>query len=463
MVSRDTRQVRATVAVAGFRRLLAVRLSGQLTDGVFQAALAGSVLFNPDRQATPMMIAAGATALVLPYSVVGPFAGVFLDRWSRRSVIVWSNLLRAVLVLPVAAMIFAGYEGGVFLVVALVIIGLGRLLLAGLSAAVPHLVPDRRLVTANAVVGTGGSVAYSVGLGCALLLLQIVFPAGDHGYAGIAVLATVGYLAATVLAWRSFSIEALGPDRVAGRRGGVGHELWAIVRGMAAGVRHLAAARGAAYAVAAQTGFRLLFGSLALATLLLYRNYFTGDGLNGLASRLGSVFAAGAVGVLVAAALTPAVTRRLGGWRWVTGLLVAVAVTLPVFGLPFSAPLLVVVVLVVNVAAQGIKIVVDTALQHECADAFRGRVFAVNDATFNIAYVVGMLVTALVIPVDGHSATVLAVAAGGCGLLAVGYAVMAGRWARQAGDDIAAPDSARLEGNDRTDAGTPQPSKGHTR
>ncbi|MGN9807740.1 hypothetical protein ACTMSW_00045 [Micromonospora sp. BQ11] len=57
---RWTNHGRLIEAPKGFRRLLAVRLGGQFTDGVFQAALAGSVLCNPDRQATPAAIAFAA-------------------------------------------------------------------------------------------------------------------------------------------------------------------------------------------------------------------------------------------------------------------------------------------------------------------------------------------------------------------------------------------------------------------
>lgn len=181
--------------------------------------------------------------------------------------------------------------------------------------------------------------------------------------------------------------------------------------------------------MAAQAGFRVLFGVLALAMLLLYRNGFAGDDLDGVPTQLGLVFAAGALGVLAAAALTPPVTRRIGGWRWVSGLLAAVAVA--VFGLPFHPLLLVVVVWVVNVAGHGIKIVVDTTVQRECADAVRGRVFAVNDTTFNLAYVLGMVLASRFIPDDGRSPALLGVAAVGYGCLTVAYAVAGGRWARQ--------------------------------
>ncbi|MEV0155154.1 MFS transporter [Micromonospora sp. NPDC050686] len=442
MANRRTHNLRAVLAGSAFRRLLGVRLGGQFTDGVFQAALAGSVLFNPDRQATPTAIALAAAVLVLPYSLVGPFAGVLLDRWSRRSVIWWTNLARAVLALPIAALVLVGDEGGLFLTGTLVVIGLGRLLLSGLSAATPHVVAADRLVTANAVAGTAGSVAYSLGMGVALALLGRVFPAGDHGYGALALLAPVGYVACAVLARAFFARDQLGPDEVVPHRPGVSGETAAVLRGMVDGIRHLGAARGAAYAMGAQAGFRVLFGALALALLLLYRSVFGADNLTGVSTQLGLVFAAGALGVLVAATATPWASRRVGGWRWVAGLLAAVAVAVPVFGLPFSPPLLVLLVLVVNVAGHGVKIVVDTMVQHECADVFRGRVFAVNDTVFNLAYVVGMVGASRFLPVDGRSAGLLFAAAVGYALLAGGYAMAAGRWARRVGDDIADPGRA---------------------
>ena len=40
--------------------------------------------------------------LLLPYSLVGPFAGVLLDRWRRRQVLLWANVVRTVLALVVS-------------------------------------------------------------------------------------------------------------------------------------------------------------------------------------------------------------------------------------------------------------------------------------------------------------------------------------------------------------------------
>ena len=89
--------------VRGLRRLVFVRVLSAFGDGAFQGALAVLVLFSPERQTDPAEIAAGFAVLLLPYSVIGPFAGALLDRWSRRRVIVWANLTRCALVAVVAA------------------------------------------------------------------------------------------------------------------------------------------------------------------------------------------------------------------------------------------------------------------------------------------------------------------------------------------------------------------------
>ena len=77
-----------------FRRLFAVRVASQLTDGVFQVALASYVVFSPERAPGPGAIAAALAVVLLPFSVLGPFVGVLLDRWSRRQVLARANFVR---------------------------------------------------------------------------------------------------------------------------------------------------------------------------------------------------------------------------------------------------------------------------------------------------------------------------------------------------------------------------------
>src|ERR671930_1548042 len=80
--------------LAGFRKLLAVRLASQLGDGLFATGLTWLVLLSPERRQSPAEVAVAAAVLLLPFSVVGPFTGVFLDRWSRRQVLAWGQPVR---------------------------------------------------------------------------------------------------------------------------------------------------------------------------------------------------------------------------------------------------------------------------------------------------------------------------------------------------------------------------------
>jgi MFS family permease len=153
--------------------------------------------------------------------------------------------------------------------------------------------------------------------------------------------------------------------------------------------------------------------------VLLYRNYFdsskdVGAGILGL----GAVLAATAVGILTAAVVTPIAVRRFGTRRWIVALLVASGVAIAVFGLPFERLPLVFGAFVLGIGAQGVKICVDTTVQQEVVDAFRGRVFAVYDMLFNVTYVAAAVVAALVLPTSGKSPPTMAA-------IAIGYVAVA--------------------------------------
>ena len=413
--------VRTLLSGQGFRRLLSIRLTSQFGDGLFQAALAGSVLFNPAEQTSAMKIATGFAVLLVPFSVIGPFAGVLLDRWSRRTIIYLANVLRAALALAGAFLVTAGGPGLTFFACALIIAAVNRFFLSGLSAAQPHVVKEDLLITANATASTLGTVAYSLGLGVTVVALHTVLPTSDRGYGWLAAAGAVGYAAAALLARTSFRSDALGPDRSLGAPGRISAEVALIARGMVAGAEHLIRRPPVATAMAAQAACRLLYGVLTLATLVLYSRYFYSsydDALTGL----GQIVVVGSVGVVVAALVTPPATRRIGSRGWVLLMTTLAAVALPALGLPFDPMLLVAATFLMNLSSQGIKIVVDTNVQTYCDENFRGRVFSVEDTLYNVLYVIGLFIAAATLPVDGHSPTAIVAISLGYLAVALGYA-----------------------------------------
>src|SRR5919108_3640082 len=78
-----------------FRFLLGARLASQFGDGLFQAVLVASVVFTPEKQSTTVGFAKAIAILAVPYSFLGPFAGVFIDRWRRRYILTLTPMLRA--------------------------------------------------------------------------------------------------------------------------------------------------------------------------------------------------------------------------------------------------------------------------------------------------------------------------------------------------------------------------------
>jgi MFS family permease len=406
--------IRLLLARKGFPRLLSTRLLAQLGDGVFQAALAGTVLFNPQRAADPVDVAVGFAILLLPYSLVGPFAGVWLDRWSRRQVLVRANLLRAALVAVVAALVLAGVGGMPFYLAGLVVFSVNRFVLAALSAALPHTTDPSSLVSANAVSTTSGAVATVVGGGAGLALLQLA-GSGNAGYATLTLGAALPYLGASAVA-AGFSRGDLGPDHVTRSARLSARD---VARGMVAGARHAWARPPAAAALLAISLHRLCFGFLTLMTLLLYRNTFRPwgalfpAGLTGLSEVLG----AGAVGTLLAAVVTPRVVRHLGKPRWITLALAGGGLAQVALGLPFLPPTIVAAGFTLGFVAQSVKICVDTTLQESVADDYRGRVFSVYDTLYNVTFVGAVVIAAFVLPPSGVSYPVL-VTVGACYLLA---------------------------------------------
>jgi MFS family permease len=397
--------LRVLLRFGDFRRLLVVRLLSQLSDGVYQVALAAYVVFTPEKQASAASVAAAMAVLLLPYSVLGPFVGVLLDRWRRRQVLLRCNLLRAVFAAATAGLILARVPDWLFYLSALAVTGVNRFVLAGLSAALPRVVDGERLVIANSLSPTAGTIAATLGGGAAFVA-RLLVPPGTASDALVVGMGAVLYLAAGLSA-RTMAPDLLGPDpgvlqprlRVA---------LASTARGLAAGLRHLAVRRPALHALAAVSVLRFCYGALTVTLLMLCRYAWSGpsDTSGGLAL-LGLAVGLSGAGFFVAAVITPSATGRFGTAGWITVCALSSAVLEPALGLPFSPGPMLAAAFVLGVTTQGAKIATDTVVQTSVDDAFRGRVFSLYDVLFNVAFVGSAAVAALVLPPDGRSATLV--------------------------------------------------------
>lgn len=428
------RDLRTVLAGSGFRKLYTTRLISQTGDGIFTAGLGAYVFFNAQTYPNPAAAAVSFAVLYLPYSLIGPFAGVFIDRWSRRQIMLWSASLRGSFAALTAMLIWSGTLGPPIWLCALVVLGVNRFFLSALSAALPHVVVHDELVMANSVGPTSGTVMGFVGafIGVAL---HSVTSGGAGGSAITLLLAGVCYLLAGLSATR-MARDALGPDRPAGpESGGLAAEirsaaagLRTVAIGLVAGLRHAWHRPHARAALAAIAAHRFLYGILALMTILLYRNYFyAGSSGNASLWHFASVGISSGIGYGLAAVITPVATGRMAAVTWITALLAAGGVVTGALGISFHPLGFVVIGFALGLVAQGITICTTTILQREMADDFRGRVFSINDMLYNGTFALGAAICAVFVPVTGKSALLLVVAACGYLAAAAGYWIMAGQ------------------------------------
>lgn len=412
-----------------FRRLLRVRLAGQLGDGLFQGALVGAAFFNPAKATSAQEAAVAFATLLLPYSVVGPFAGVLLDRWSRQRVLLVSNLARTVLVALLAlSLVDSGPTSPSTVALALVVVSVNRFVLAGLSASLPQVVVDRRLVTANSFTTTLGGGAAALGGAVAVGLRQL-FGKDDAGAARTALVAGLVYAGAALLA-RRIDRRRLGPAGPPAHERAV-EAFGMVARGLLEGARHVHQRGQAARGLAAITAHRFFYGLSFVATLLLYgKQGYLGRGFATPGKAfigLGEVVTASVVGGLLAALVTPRVTRRTGTQAWITSVFGAAAVVEVAFGAPYTHVAFLVAALGLGFVAQAAKICVDTLVQESVEDDFRGRVFSFYDTLFNLSFVSAAAAAALLVPTSGRSYIVIAVVAGGYAVTALSYGLLTHR------------------------------------
>lgn len=390
----------------GLWRLLLVRLTSQLSDGAFQAALAFSILFNPDRHTDPMAVALGFAVLLLPYSLIGPFAGALLDHWDRRRVLVWVNVLRGVAVALVAVMMATSAPDAVVLISALLVTGCSRFVAAGLSASLPHVASRDVLIEMNALFTTLGAGLLAAGT-LISVGLRAIFGADNAGSAAT-LLAGAGIVLISAALAAGFSRRFLGPDVP----DDAGHSaLYAMAHGLGHGLRAAATTRTVAVVLSAIGVHRFVFGINTLMLLLIVRSMDLGPIRGHDVGALALIGAGVAVGALLAAFTTPVAVHQLGR-RWTIVASLAVAVVAELMLTHITWVTVIVSAVLLGLVGQTIKLCGDLAMQADIADTYRGQVFAVQDGLFNTAFVLAMILAATALPADGIDPKLVVLAAG---------------------------------------------------
>lgn len=405
-----------------FRRLFATRLVSQFSDGVFQFAVAGYAFFTPEKQTSATEAAVAFAVLLLPYSVLGPFAGVLIDRWSRRQILVVAPIVRGALLLLAALLVALNAPDLYFYAAALLVLGVNRFFLSALSAGLPHVVEERLLLTANAVTPTSGTVVTFVGAGAGFLL-RMLFGPSHVGTALILMISGVLFGLSALVAL-TMARTLLGPvydTSLPQAREAVRN----VLTGLIDGARHVLHRRSPAAALGGMAAHRFMYGLTIVMTVMLYRYYFTDNAEAGL-SEVAGVLATSGAGFFVAALITPWATERFSPETWIPIMLATGGALELVLCLPFHQAGFLAMGFVLGVTGQSVKICADTIVQRDVGEVYLGRVFSLYDMLFNGMLVLAASVAAFLLPANGKSYVVLAVASLGYVASAIVFRLVTG-------------------------------------
>lgn len=386
---------RSLLRFADFRRVIAGQFISQSADAAMMLVLASTLLFADPHGPTPLLLGQAAISAAVPLVLAGPIAGAISDRWPRKQVLVTGQAVRSILALAALAAVVIEIRI-ISLAVFVLAMCTTRVLYTARVASIRHLVRQHELVAADSLMLIVGVVAGLVGVamfaGFQLVHLTVVL--------GVV---AVGHFAA-----------AYSFDCTRAWLGGEGRSTsikWSDVASQIACGK-------TRYALMATSAHRLLVG-LLVAAISLEIDERTGGAASGYAATIGVVGLAGFVGSITA--------------EWVNEHLRRRALTIVAFGLAGislvpaevfgGVKLSLCAVGIAAFAFQNLRVASDATIQANAKTGTCGRVFALYDVAFNLAYVVGILV-GLILASNSSGTLALGIASPAFLIFAVVFAVI---------------------------------------
>ncbi|MGI9105321.1 MAG: MFS transporter [Pyrinomonadaceae bacterium] len=361
----------------GFRQLWLGQVVSQLGDWFDTIAVMTLVLnLTGSGRAVGLIM----VARFLPSVVVGPLSGVVADRFDRRRIMIVSDLLRAVVVL---GFLFVRRADQIWLIYALTILQLtfSTFFEPAKSAAIPSIVAERELITANAI----SSVTWS-----AMLTLGAVAGGAVTGWFGTDaafIVDSITYLVSAALVWGVRFPRRPPREKTKltiGKALGITDTL--------EGIRYVRTRPRVLAYLAVKPAWGLGGGILALLAVFGEKIFPVGKNA---ATGIGILYAARGIGT----ALGPFVARRLAGesrtaMQRIIGFSFLVGgIFYAAFGGATNYAFALLMLLIAHMGGSILWVFSTVLLQSAVEDNFRGRVFAAELALLTLTMAVSNYVT----------------------------------------------------------------------
>ena len=319
-------------------------------------------LYHLIAQLTGSPLAMGGVFLfkLLPWGLVSPLAGVIVDRFNRRQVMIISDLLRAVVVLGFLLVETPSQVPLVYLLIALQVI-IGSVFNPAKSASVPNITTPRELLTANALSSATWSVMLALGAGLGGIATEFL------GTDAVFILDSLTYLVSAVFIYRTVIPQET--DKPTDTANPIADAFRAIVEG----ARYMLKYPRIGKIALAKTTWAIGGGAMVYMLTLLGQEVLP----NLAAFGIGLLFLIRGLGTGIGPIIARSAFTNQDRWPGLLGLFVATSgVFYLTLGFATATWVICLAVLLAHAASGANWVLATVILQQESADQLRGRVFA---------------------------------------------------------------------------------------
>ncbi len=146
------------------------QIVSQLGDRLGQMALIAFVYLRAP--GSTLQIAKILSFTIIPVFLIGPLAGVYVDRWDRRRTMYVCDFLRSLLVFTIPLFLFYTKSLGPIYLIIFIAFSIGRFFVPAKLSIIPDLVEKKDLLIANSLINTSGMIAAVLGFGISGVLVE---------------------------------------------------------------------------------------------------------------------------------------------------------------------------------------------------------------------------------------------------------------------------------------------------
>lgn len=333
---------------------------------------------------------------ILPVFLIGPIAGVYVDRWDRRRTMVVCDILRGFLVLLIPFYLMKMNSLLPIYIVVFLVFSLSRFYVPAKMSIIPDLVKSDDLLLANSLVNTTGMVAAMLGFGIGGILVGLV------GARGGFIIDGASFLISGIMIFfvSSRTIRELKKERLVD----VGKGIAEVIKKSVAGEM-----KDAVIFLRNQPQVRSCFGILFflwsalgavyVVIIVFVQKVFSCAGQKSATGEIGLLVVALGLGLFLGTLGYGRFGQKVSGFKVIFASIMLAGMILSVFVLAvLSIPnflLALALAFVLGLAVSPVMAVSNTMVGQLTDSSMRGKVFSSLEIVVHLAFLLSMLVSAL--------------------------------------------------------------------